>query len=81
MLLIIKYSVKAYDEFDNRYHYDSIGGNTTYNRSVSTQDEVLFILDFSASMNKKWATPLKHILQLMQSTLFYQIPNNTQKSG
>lgn len=54
ILLFSVMSAKAYQEFDGKYNYNSYqDGNNVNTNYINDDTEVLFIMDFSGSMNKR----------------------------
>ncbi len=63
--LLVLYQPKtlSYEEFNGKYGYGDIGENK-HNIKISKDEEILFIMDFSGSMNKKMGYTPKSFLAI-----------------
>jgi len=62
----------SYQTFDGKYNYNSYGeGSSTYVKTDSNGEEVLFIVDFSSSMNKKmgYSPKIYHAIDAIRDIL------------
>lgn len=64
--------VFSYENFNGRYNYSEYDSNTNYSANLSNKDEeVLFIVDFSASMSKRmgYAPKAYHAIDAIRNIL------------
>lgn len=72
VLFVSTKKVFSYENFDGRYSYSEYDSNTNYQANLSNKDEeVLFIVDFSASMSKRmgYAPKAYHAIDAIRSIL------------